>query len=171
MKIKALSQAGFTVKNLDATIKWYWEVFKLPLIAKMELDKEAVAKLNKLYKLNDTSVKFAMLLCPKGATLEIFEFSKKSTVEHSWNSPSITHFALDVKNVKKWHQMLSARDDVEVLCEPQVTDGNEWFFFRDPDGILVELIDIKMNYFLLRHMNKFAGWLMRKTQFKEYYKK
>ncbi len=171
MKIKSLSHVGITVKDLDATIKWYWEVFKLPVVSLSGLEKEEFNKMENLYKMKNGSVKFAFLLCPGGKVIEVFEFSEKSKFDHSWSRPGTTHFTLDVKNITKWYDKLLVRDDVEILCPPQNTDGNEWFFFRDPNGVLIELIDLKFNYFLLNKMTRFVGWLMRKTQFKDYYKK
>lgn len=170
MKIKSLCHAGLTVRDLEASARWYWDVFSLPLVAAGEMSREDLDRMKALYRLDDCSLKFGMLLCPKGGTIEIFEFSRTEESEHSWNSPGITHITFDVKKISRWHEKLSARQDVEVLTPVQNTDGNEWFFFRDPDGNLVELMDLKFNYFLMRYMGRIAGFFMRKFQYKSVYK-
>ena len=169
MKVKSLCHAGITVRNLEEAARWYWKVFRLPLVTAGEMSKTDLERMKALYRLDDCSLRFGMLLCPKGGVIEIFEFSRLEQAEHRWNSPGVTHFTLDVNRVRSWHETLSALDDVEVLTPVQTTDGNEWFFFRDPDGNLVELIDLKFNYFLLRYLGKIAGFFMRKGPYRRVY--
>ncbi|MBI9106523.1 MAG: VOC family protein [Spirochaetales bacterium] len=170
MKVRSLCHAGVTVRNLEEAARWYWEVFRLPLVAAGEMNRGDLERMKALYRLEDCSLKFGMLLCPKGGTIEIFEFSKTEVAEHRWNSPGVTHFTFDVKGIFRWHEKLTARGDVEVLTPVQNTDGNQWFFFRDPDGNLVELMDLKFNYILLRYLSRIAGFFMRKFQFSSIYK-
>jgi len=169
VKIKSLSHTGITVRNFDRAVKWYWDVFRLPLVSEGQMSKQELDVMRNLYKLDDCSVRFGFLLCPRGGVVEIFEFSRTEEPNHRWNSPGVTHFTMDVKNIRKWHDKLAGRKDVEILCPPQNTDGNEWFFFRDPDGNLIELIDLKFNYFVLRVLGKIAGFFMRKGPYKSYY--
>ncbi|MDC7124901.1 MAG: VOC family protein [Spirochaetales bacterium] len=169
MRIRSLSHAGITVSNLEAAARWYWDVFKLPLVALSEMSKADLENMRVLYRLDDCSLRLGMLLCPRGGAIEVFEFSRMVEAEHRWNSPGVSHFALDVKNIKAWHKRLSTRDDVEVLTPVQNTDGNEWFFFRDPDGNLIELIDLKFNYFVMRGLGRIAGFFMRKGPFRSVY--
>ncbi len=170
MRLKSLSHAGVTVKNLDKAIAWYWDVFKMSVVDIQEFPQEYVAKMKALYNLEECSLRLAMLVCPKGGCVELFEFSKTEEIHHRWNAPGVTHFTLDVSNVSGWYTKLKARNDVEILCTPQKTGKNEWFFFRDPDGNLIELIDLKGNYFLLRKLTRLAKWIMRVGPFKSYYK-
>ncbi len=170
MKIKSFSHAGITVKDFGKAVRWYWDVFKMPLLSELDLDADTVSSLKKLYNLKDgISVKLGFLRCPKGGVIEIFQFSENADPDHAWNRPGPHHLTLDANGIKKWHEKLSAMDDVEVLCDPQFSEGSEWFFFRDPDGNLIELIDLKFNYFAIRKLGKLAGFIMRKTQFKNYY--
>lgn len=171
MRIKSLSHAGITVKDFGKAVKWYWDVFKFPLLSEVELDAEKVSSLKKLYNMNDgISVKLGFLRCPKGGVIEIFEFTENVEPNHAWNRPGPHHFTLDATDIKGWHKKLTAMPDVEVLCEPNFSEGSWWFFFRDPDGNLIELIDLKFNYFAIRKLGKLAGFFMRKGMFKKYYK-
>ncbi len=169
MKIKSISHAGITVRDFDKAVRWYWEVFRMPLVSVSEMSRDELAKMKDLYRLDDCSLKLGFLLGPKGGVIEIFEFSRTEEMDHAWNRPGITHFTLDVKNINGWHKKLSARTDVTILTPPKNTDGNEWFFFRDPDGNLIELIDLKFNYFALRRLGKIAGFFLRKGPMKAYY--
>jgi len=170
MKIKSLCHVGVTVRSLENAARWYWDVFRLPIVAAGDMEQHEVEKLKALYRLEDCSLRYGFLLCPRGGVVEIFEFSKTEEMNHSWNRPGVSHFTFDVKGIDAWHRKLTARDDVEVLTPVQNTDGNQWFFFRDPDGNLVELMDLKFNYVLLRYLNRLAGFLMRKFQFSSIYK-
>ena len=171
MKIKSLSHAGITVKDFSKAVKWYWEVFKFPLLSETHIDEKTVQELNSLYNLEKgISVKLGFLRCPKGGVIEIFEFSKNAKANHAWNRPGPSHLTLDAKGIEKWHEKLSAMPDVEVLCEPRTVGGAVGFFFKDPDGNLIELIDLKFNYFAIRKLGKLAGFFMRKGAFKNYYK-
>ncbi|MGL6107792.1 VOC family protein, partial [Romboutsia sp.] len=86
-----------------------------------------------------------------------------------WNKTGITHLTLDVKNVPKYYEELKPQG-VEFLCEPQYTSGTCWVFLKDMDGNLVELIDMKSQYFLLKKLGGIAGYFMRKGKLKRFYK-
>lgn len=169
MKVRSFSHVGLTVSDFEQAVRWYSDMFGFKLISEQVLTDEQVAKLWPLYKVDKTMVRLGFLRTPKGGVVEIFEFSNKVTPEHTvWNKPGATHFTLDVKNVDKWYGNLRSKG-VEFLIEPQVTDGNHWVFLKDPDGNLVELIDLKANYFIIRVLGGLAGKFMARGKFKDYY--
>lgn len=170
MRIRSISHAGITVKDFDKAVKWWWEVFRFPLVSETAMSASDLSKMKKLYNLKGgISLRLGFLRVPKGGVIEIFEFSENEKPNHCWNRPGPHHFTLDASNIPKWYKKLSARDDVEILCEPTLKEGALWFFFRDPDGNLVELIDLRFNYFALHYLGKIAGFFMRKFKFKKYY--
>lgn len=169
MKIKSVSHVGITVKEFDKAVKWYHDMFGFQLISEQILDEEMVHKLWPLYHVKDSRVKLGFLRAPKGQVVEIFEFSnQKEGTLHEWNKPGPSHFTLDVKDVPKWYE--AYKDKIDFVIPPQVTDGNGWVFLKDPDGNLIELIDLKMNYFVIRILGGIAGHVMKRTKFKAYYK-
>jgi len=169
MKIKSVSHVGVTVSDFEKSVKWYHDYFGFKLISEQILDKDLVKKLWPLYQVENSSVRLGFLRAPKGHVIEIFEFSnKKNSRLHEWNIPGPSHFTLDVKNVPKWYK--THKNDMNFVIEPQITDGNHWVFLKDPDGNLVELIDLKMNYFIIRVLGGIAGSVMKNTNFKNYYK-
>lgn len=170
MKIRSFSHVGLTVSNFEKSVKWYSDMFGLKLISEQILSEDVVKKLWPLYKIDKTTVRLGFLRAPKGGVVEIFEFSNKVTPEYTiWNKPGTTHFTLDVKNVDKWYINLK-ENGVEFVIKPQVTDGTKWVFLKDPDGNLVELIDLKANYHIIRILGGLAGKFMAKGKFKDYYK-
>lgn len=169
MKIKSFSHVGLTVSNFENAVKFYSDTFGFKLISEQILGKEQVEKLYPLYKLHNTTVRLGFLRAPKGGVVEIFEFSPTLPAEHPvWNKPGPTHFTLDVRNVRKWYDTL-IKKGIHFFSEPQETDGTDWVFLKDPDGNLVELIDLKINYPIIRLLGGLAGNVMAKTKFKKYY--
>lgn len=169
MKIRSLSHVGLTVSNFENAVKWYHEIFGFLLIAEQVLEEIQVEKLYSLYKLHDTKVRFGFLRAPKGGVVEIFEFTPALEKENvCWNKPGITHITMDVKNVWFWYEKLKGKG-VKFFSEPQNTEGNEWVFLEDPDGNLIELIDLKSNYTIIRVLGGVVGKILKRKGFKKYY--
>ncbi|NDI34980.1 VOC family protein [Chengkuizengella sediminis] len=169
MKIKSISHVGLTVSNFEQAVKWYSDFFGFKLISEQTLDKKQVDKLYPLYHLHDTTIRLGFLRGPKSGIIEIFEFSNTLPTEHIiWNKIGATHITLDVKNVHKWYQHLKSRG-IHFFSEPQTTAGTDWVFLKDPDGNLIELIDLKANYTIIRLVGNIAGKMMAKGKYKKYY--
>ncbi|MGL1890555.1 MAG: VOC family protein [Spirochaetaceae bacterium] len=169
MKIRSVSHIGLTVSNFEKSVSWYHKYFGFLLIDEQTLDSETVKSLFPLYELEDNSVRLGFLRAPKGQVIEIFEFKNQLESSHPlWHKPGPTHFTLDVRNVPKWFN--TYKDELNFLIEPQETAGSQWIFLKDPDGNLVELMDLKLNYFIIMWLGGIAGKVMKATKFKEYYK-
>lgn len=171
MKIKSMSHVGLTVSNFEKAVTWYGEKFGFSLIDVKEMNAKQIEALPKLYGLKDTRVKFGFLRAPGGGVLEIFQFTPTAEIEDvRWNRPGPTHFTLDVKNVPKWYEKLKAQG-VEFCSEPQYTGGAYWVFMRDPDGNLIELIDLKILRFIIQSpLGSLLAKVFRGGKYKSYYK-
>lgn len=169
MKIRSVGHVGLTVSNFENSVKWYSEMFGFKLISEQIINMDQVEELFKLYRLKNTAIRLGFLRGPKGGVIEIFEFSSCLPAEHAvWNKPGPTHIALDVKNINKWYDTLENKG-VEFFSRPQNTDGTDWVFLSDPDGNLIELMDLKHNYFIIRWLGGIVGKLMAKGKFNKYY--
>ncbi|NTV91650.1 MAG: VOC family protein [Clostridiales bacterium] len=169
MKVRSLNHVGLTVGNFEKAVKWYYEMFGFRLVSEQFLEKEQTEKLYDLYQLHDTRIRLGFLRVPGGGVVEIFEFSPVLPSEKvCWNKPGPTHFTIDVKDVAGWYGTLGKKG-VEFLSEPQSTDGADWVFMKDPDGNLIELIDLKANYFALKFLGSLVGKLMAGKKYKKYY--
>lgn len=169
MKVRSLSHVGVTVSNFEKAVRWYHEIFGCYLISELHLDVEQVENLYELYGLKDTSIRIGFLRFPKGGVIEIFEFSPTlEKVKIQWNRPGLTHVALDVKNIHKVYKSLKTKG-VHFFSEPQRNNGSDWVFLKDPDGNLIEIMDLKMNYHAIRILGGLVGKVMKKGSFKQYY--
>ena len=107
---------------------------------------------------------------PGGAELEIFEFQPQLPAERiPWNRVGQTHFSFNVRNVHKWCAYLEAKG-VEIVSRPEQSPRGHWFFFvRDLDGNLIELIDLRHMYYVLGWLGALGGWLFRRGMYRKYY--
>lgn len=170
MKIKSISHIGLTVSDFEKAVRWYSEKFGFSLIDVKEMSTKQIESLPKLYGLNNTSVKFGFLRAPGGCVLEIFQFTPTANKENvCWNRPGPTHFTLDVKDVRMWYNRLKAQG-VEFCSEPQSTSGTDWVFLRDPDGNLIELIDLKILRGVIQsRLGSVVAKVFRSGKYKKYY--
>lgn len=169
MKVRSISHVGLTVSNFHHAVKWYNEMFGLTLIDEQFMDKDNVNNLYSLYRLKDVSIHLGFLRAKGGGVIEIFEFSPALPPNETlWNKPGPTHFTFDVKNVSGWYNVLKEKG-VKFLSKPQKTGINEWVFLEDPDGNLIELIDLKSNYTAIHLFGGIAGKIMARNKFKKYY--
>jgi len=170
MKIKSLSHVGLTVADFASAVKWYHDQFGFLLVDDSVLSVEQVNNLKELYGMDNTEIRLGFLRAPGGGIIEIFEFEKKADAEKvKWNRPGPTHITLDVKNVEKWYDKLKAAD-IEFFSKPQTTKGADWVFLKDPDGNLIELIDMKMNNNIIKSfIGAMAALFFKKFKYSELY--
>ena len=48
--------------------------------------------------------------------------------------------------------------------------GHSFFFAKDFDGNLIELMDLGYMYYVLRWLGPLGGWLFRRGMYKQYYR-
>ena len=107
---------------------------------------------------------------PGGGILEIFEFRPQHPlVRPRWNQVGLTHFSFNVRNTQKWHAYLVSKG-VECLGTPEQSPRGHWFFFaKDIDGNLIEMIDLRHMYYVLKWLGPIGGWLFRRGMYKQHY--
>ncbi len=169
MKALSICHAGLTVSDFGAAVRWYHETFGFLLISEDVLEPADTKNLFPLYKVEGARVRMGFLRAPGGSVLEIFEFSPKAPFENTrWNAPGFTHIALNVKNVARWYQELTARG-IRFVTPPNRTGDVDWVFLEDPDGNLVELIDLKVKRPAIRLVGSILGSILRRGAFSKYY--
>jgi catechol 2,3-dioxygenase-like lactoylglutathione lyase family enzyme len=107
---------------------------------------------------------------PGGGILEIFEFQPQLPPETiPWNRVGLTHFSLNVRNTRKWSEYLQSKG-VELVSPPERSPrGHSFFFARDCDGNLIEMIDLGHMYYVLKFLGPLGGWIFRRGMYKQYY--
>jgi catechol 2,3-dioxygenase-like lactoylglutathione lyase family enzyme len=169
MRAKSLSHAGLTVSDFERAVAWYHERFGFLLVSEDRLEAETTAALFPLYGVEGARARMGFLRAPGGSVLEIFEFEPKRKASPAvWNAPGFTHVALNVSGLASWIERLEG-EGVEFVTRAQRTGNVDWAFLRDPDGNLVELIDLKASRPALRLVGGFLGALLKRGRFAPYY--
>ncbi|HPE90250.1 MAG TPA: VOC family protein [Spirochaetia bacterium] len=170
MKARSICHAGLTVSDFGAAVRWYHDTFGFLLVSEDELGPDRTAELFPLYGVEGARVRMGFMRAPGGSVLEIFEFSPKAERrDPTWNAPGFTHLAMNVSGVAAWYERLKAAGE-SFVTPPQRTGSVDWAFMRDPDGNLVELIDLKALRPAIRLVGGALGAVMKRGKFAERYR-
>jgi catechol 2,3-dioxygenase-like lactoylglutathione lyase family enzyme len=169
MKVRSFSHVGLTVSDFNKAVQFYWEIFRCPLVGVADTPPDRVRAFFGV-DAPAPSCKIGWIRVPGGGVLEIFAFEpKQASVAIPWNRVGLTHFSLNVRNLQRWHDHL-VRKRVEVLGPPERSPrGHSFFFARDFDGNLIELMDLGYMYHALGWLGPLGGWVFRKGMYKQYY--
>jgi hypothetical protein len=109
---------------------------------------------------------------PGGAVLEIFEFQPQLPPDRiPWNRVGLTHFSFNARNLPKWYDYLQSKG-VECVSRPEQSPRGHWFFFaRDFDGNLIELMDLGYMHYVLNWLGPLGGWIFRRGMYRKYYER
>ena len=170
MKAHSFSHIGITVSDFNTAVRFYADVFGCPVVGVADTPPERVRSFFGVDAAQPTC-KIGWVRVPGGGILEIFEF--QPTLPPGavpWNRVGLTHFSLNVRNIHRWHDYL-VQKGVECLSAPEQSPRGHWFFFaKDFDGNLIEMIDLGYMYHVLRWLGPLGGWLFRRGRYKPYYR-
>ncbi len=170
MKSHSFSHVALTVADFNRSVRFYRDVFGATLVGvTTEHPKDRLQDFFGVES-DDPSLKIGWLRFPGGAVAEIFEFTPGLPAEEVvWNRQGITHYSLNVRGTEKWHDHC-VKKGVEIVAPPlQSPKGHTFFFVKDPDGNLIELIDNLHMRPILKWLGPFGGWVFRHTMYKRYY--
>ena len=174
MKARSFSHVGITVSDFNTAVKFYWDVFRCPLVGVADQDSERVRRAFGV-DADVPSCKVGWIRMPGGGVIEIFEFQpQQEPIDVPWNRIGLTHFSLNVRNVHKWHDHV-VRNGVEVVSPPEQSPRGHWFFFvKDMDGNLIELMDLGLMHYVLGYAGMLAAGpigelVFRRGRYKSYY--
>jgi glyoxylase I family protein len=169
VKVRSFSHAGITVSDFNRAVRFYWEVFGCPLVGVADTPSDRVRT---FFGVDgpQPSCKIGWIRAPGGAVLEIFEFQpQQPAVPVTWNRVGLTHISFNVRNLEKWHRYLTNRG-VECLSGPERSPrGHSFFFCRDFDGNLIEMMDLGRMYHVLGWLGPLGGFIFRRGMYKKYY--
>jgi len=169
MKARSFSHVGITVSDFNRAVKFYWEVFGCPLVGVADTPSERVRSFFEVPH-DAPACKIGWIRVPGGGVLEIVEFQpQQPAVPIPWNRVGLTHFSLNVRNLQRWHDYLVSTG-VEIVSRPERSPrGHSFFFCRDFDGNLIELMDLGYMYYVVGWLGPLGGWLFRRGMYKKYY--
>ena len=103
MRARSFSHVGITVRDFNEFVRFYWDVFRCPLVGVSDQPPDRVRA---FFGVDHPmpSCKTGWIRCPGGGVLEIFEFHPQQPIVNGpWNRVGLTHFSLNVRNTQKWH--------------------------------------------------------------------
>ena len=170
MRARSFSHVGITVRDFNEFVRFYWDVFGCQLVGVSDTPTERVRS---FFGVDGTapSCKIGWIRVPGGAVLEIFEFNPQQPhVQGPWNRVGLTHFSFNIRGAQKWHDYLKQKG-VTIVSQPAKSpNGGQWFFFvKDCDGNLIEMMDLGIMYYVLAWLGPLGGWLFRRGMYKKYY--
>ncbi|HQZ38264.1 MAG TPA: VOC family protein [Vicinamibacterales bacterium] len=169
MRVRSFSHVGLTVSDFNKAVQFYWEVFGCPLVGVADTPPERVRAFFGI-DAPAPSCKIGWIRVSGGGVLEIFHFEPRQVAAPiPWNRVGLTHFSFNVTNLPRWHDYLASKG-VEIVSRPERSPrGHSFFFVRDFDGNLIELMDLGYMYYVLGWLGALGGWLFRRGMYKEYY--
>jgi len=169
MRARSFSHVGITVSDFNKAVRFYSDVFGCPLVGVSDAPPERVRAFFGI-DADVPSCKIGWVRVPGGGILEIFEFQPQlPPAAIPWNRVGLTHFSFNVRNTQRWYDYLVSRG-VEVVSKPEQSPRGHWFFFvRDFDGNLIEMIDLRRMHYVLQWLGPLGGWLFRRGMYKQYY--
>jgi catechol 2,3-dioxygenase-like lactoylglutathione lyase family enzyme len=169
MAVRSFSHVGITVSDFNRFVTFYWEVFGCPLVGVADTPPERVRAFFGVEG-DAPRCKIGWIRVPGGAVLEIFHFEpQQPAVPVPWNRVGQTHFSFNVRNLQAWYDFLQSKG-VECITKPERSPrGHSFFFAKDLDGNLIELMDLGYMYYVLDWLGPLGGWLFRRGRYKGYY--
>jgi|SRR5687768_3463725 len=147
--ITKLNHANLIVSNLERSKKFYTEVLGLEVLMETEIDEEQFAR---GVSIPGTKVKGVFFQVPGTPTaIEMFEYvapEKSKSVPGDWlpSDIGVGHIAFEVDDIDAAYERLR-KQNVTFVSEPVTlppthkdVGGVRFCYFKDPDGILLELI-------------------------------
>ena len=170
MRARSFSHTGLTVSSFNRAVQFYWEVFGCPLVGVADTPPERVGS---FFGVDAPlpSCKIGWIRVPGGAVLEIFAFEPQLPgTPVPWNRVGLTHISFNVRNLWKWYAYLASKG-VECVSEPERSPrGHSFFFCKDFDGNLIELMDLGYMYHVLNWLGPLGGWIFRRGMYRQYYR-
>jgi catechol 2,3-dioxygenase-like lactoylglutathione lyase family enzyme len=170
VRARSLSHVGITVSDFNAAVKFYADVFGCPLVGVSDAPPDRVRTFFGV-DAPAPSCKIGWIRVPGGGILEIFGFDPKLPPGAVvWNRIGLTHFSFNVRNTQKWYDYLVSKG-VECVSTPEQSPRGHWFFFaKDIDGNLIEMIDLRRMHHVLRWLGPLGGVLFRRGRYSQYYR-
>ena len=170
MKARSFSHVGLTVSDFNTAVRFYWDVFGCPLVGVADTPPERVRSFFGV-DAPTPRCRIGWIRVAGGGVLEIFEFTPQlPSAPVSWHRVGLTHFSFNVRNIERWYDYLVSKG-VECLGRPERSPrGHTFFFAKDMDGNLIEMMDLGYMYYVLGWLGPLGGWLFRRGMYKEYYR-
>ena len=169
VKARSFSHVGITVSDFNRAVQFYWEVFGCPLVGVADTPPERVRSFFGVDARRADAARSAGFACPAAACSRSSSSSRSSRpAAIPWNRVGLTHISFNVRNLQKWYDYLVSKG-VECVSKPERSPrGHSFFFVRDFDGNLIELMDLGYMYHVLGWLGPLGGWIFRRGMYRQY---
>ncbi|MEQ1871988.1 MAG: VOC family protein [Vicinamibacterales bacterium] len=169
MKARSFSHVGITVSDFNTAVRFYSDIFGCPLVGVSDAPPDRVRSFFGV-DAELPSCKIGWIRVPGGGVLEIFAFEPKQPHRPMpWNQIGLTHFSFNVRNTERWYDYLRSKG-VECLSRPERSPrGHTFFFVKDFDGNLIEMIDLGRMHYVVQWLGPLGGLLFRRGRYARYY--
>ncbi|WP_270887778.1 VOC family protein [Pedococcus sp. 5OH_020] len=170
MKVHSFSHVAITVSDFDEAVRFYWETFGCPVVGVSDTPTHRVRTFFGV-DAPEPTCRIGWIRVPGGATIEIFEFDpRQPAADVAWNRVGMTHISFNVRDTHAWHAYLAGRG-VEIVSRPEQSPHGQFFFFvKDPDGNLIELIDLRHMRPVLKWLGPLGGLVFRHSLYRRHYR-
>lgn len=146
-QVEGFVHSGITVKNLEKSLVFYTELLGFTLLKRQTNDVPYIYDIVEIAGLE--KIEIAFLQTPDGTTVELLEYVGVATYPSEARSCDYGtgHICLKVTNLHAMYHDLSAQGVQFVSKEVvTITAGNHKgalaVYMKDPDGYLIELMDV-----------------------------
>jgi len=142
--IRGIHHTAISTPDLERSVRFYRDVLGFQEIFTSGWNQGAETA-DKITGLRDSSARLVMLKAGN-ACIEIFQYANPQARPGDPNRPAcdhgITHLCLDVGDIESEYERLNKAGMV-FHCPPQDMGGVSATYGRDPDGNIVELLEVK----------------------------
>jgi catechol 2,3-dioxygenase-like lactoylglutathione lyase family enzyme len=149
MPVTRINHVSFTVRDLDRTVEFYEHVLGFRLLGRKRRNYPGLAKGlfgTSLQTTGDADILIANMQAP-GLEVEFIQYTQPASQPYG-GDPSTAgsaHLALDCSDIHAERSRLEGLGVHFNSREIVIDDGTghpwQWCYFRDPDGICVELVE------------------------------
>lgn len=139
-RLVGLHHIGVPVRSMEASLAWYQSIFGLePEFIQVSEGPD----LDRTVQLPDAKLRFAFLRLPN-VILELLEYDNPVGADFALRNCDVgaVHICFEVDDIDAVYDALRAKG-VTFSIEPSPNDrnleGHKYCYFRDPDGIQLEL--------------------------------
>jgi len=142
--IRGIHHTAISTPNLERLVQFYRDLLGFEEVLSSEWERGA-ERADKITGLRDSAARLAMLKLGN-ACIELFEYSSPPPRPGDPARPAcdhgITHLCLDVRDIEAEYERLKAAG-MTFHCPPLNMGGVSATYGRDPDGNIVELLEVK----------------------------
>ncbi len=170
MSVRSFSHVGITVSDFNAAVRFYWDVFGCPLVGVADTPPERVRA---FFGVDAPTPSLQDRLDPRAGRRRARDLRLRAEAAgrgHPVEPRRPDALLLQRARTCRSGTTTSSAKGVEIVTPPERSPrGHSFFFVRDFDGNLIELMDLGYMYHVLEWLGPLGGWLFRRGMYKQYY--